>query len=285
MGQWKEYFAFTRRERNAFVILLLLITVLLVLPEFFVAEAVPPKLSAADSLALLQPLEKPPVAAHFENPKATASLFRFDPNTLDEHGFIRLGVPEKTARTIIRYREKGGRFRSADDLRKIYTLSPDIAERIIPYAFIASQANSSRNSPYSPQAIKPIDINLADQAAWKSLPGIGDILSQRIIANRQRLGGFRSIDQVATTYGLKDSVFQLIRPLLLLKEVPSPKKPSINAALVSDLLRCEGISRELALHILAYRQQNGRITELQVLANLPGMTADLLKNLSQCFQP
>jgi len=51
-----------------------------------------------------------------------------------------------------------------------------------------------------------LDINLADSLAWVALKGIGPGFAKRILAYRQRLGGFKEVDQLKEVYGL-DSVW------------------------------------------------------------------------------
>ncbi|MBO9571783.1 MAG: helix-hairpin-helix domain-containing protein, partial [Chitinophagaceae bacterium] len=63
----------------------------------------------------------------------------------------------------------------------------------------------------------PIDINTADTTAFISLPGIGSKLANRIVSFRSKLGGFNSVEQIRQVYGLRDSVFQLIYPMLTVK--------------------------------------------------------------------
>jgi hypothetical protein len=63
----------------------------------------------------------------------------------------------------------------------------------------------------------PIDINSADSLEWKRLPGIGNVLSKRIVKFRDKLGGFYSIEQVSQTYGLEPQVFQRIKPRLIIR--------------------------------------------------------------------
>jgi DNA uptake protein ComE-like DNA-binding protein len=46
------------------------------------------------------------------------------------------------------------------------------------------------------------------------LPGIGDVLSKRIVKFRNSIHGFKSIDDIKKTYGLSDSTFQIILPYL-----------------------------------------------------------------------
>jgi competence protein ComEA len=66
--------------------------------------------------------------------------------------------------------------------------------------------------------LTPIDINTAGPEAWMAFPGIGEVLAARIVKFRDKIGGFTSIEQVGKTYGIKDSLFQLMKPLLILEQ-------------------------------------------------------------------
>ncbi len=50
-----------------------------------------------------------------------------------------------------------------------------------------------------------IDINEADSLAWIALPGIGPAFAKRIIAYREKLGGFYQVSQLKEIYGLDSS--------------------------------------------------------------------------------
>jgi DNA uptake protein ComE-like DNA-binding protein len=50
--------------------------------------------------------------------------------------------------------------------------------------------------------IKNFDINSADSLLWISLPGIGPGFAKRIMAYREKLGGFYSVQQLKEVYGL-----------------------------------------------------------------------------------
>ena len=47
-----------------------------------------------------------------------------------------------------------------------------------------------------------VNINTASATEWDALPGIGEVLSKRVVNYRAALGGFVSVDQVANVYGL-----------------------------------------------------------------------------------
>jgi len=109
--------------------------------------------------------------------------FRFDPNTATLDDFQRLGFSEKQAQAIINYREKGGRFRRADDFAKSYVVADSVFERLRPYIDIPK-----------------LDINRADSAAFTSLPGIGPYFAGKIVQYRTRLCGFSHKEQLMEIY-------------------------------------------------------------------------------------
>jgi competence protein ComEA len=298
MSWLKDYFSFSKRERNAFIIVIILIGGFIFLPDFFSTKKAP--VAIPEEVRKTLPKQRLSSEDHrvednesgqgpYNNPRRSVQvrLFSFDPNTLDEEGFVTLGLPERTARTIINYRNKGGRFRKAEDLRKIYSLKKEDADRIIPYARIKSTEQDGHNYPrYSKEEYNrknhvtaPIDINTATAEEWKSLPGIGEVLSARIVKFRERLGGFASIEQVAKTYGLKDSTFQLIRPFLQLAN-PAVNKININTAYENELLECSEISPDIAKAIVIYRKQHGEFQTVDDLKKIVFITEEMFRKIA-----
>lgn len=230
---WKQWFLFSKRERNAVIILLCALALVIILPYFVPAKKlnihVDEKLQAElDSYRI----EHPGNQSYYTNrvdtttyDSAKKELFYFDPNTLDEEGFAKLGLPQKTIRILINYRSKGGYFKTPEDIRKIYGLSKPDADRLVPYIRIASSNKKQKEETRyeatvekTPHQYKKININTATAEDWKAFYGIGDVLANRIVKFRNSIGGFKYIDQVAKTYGLSDSVFQNIKPYLYLKD-------------------------------------------------------------------
>jgi competence ComEA-like helix-hairpin-helix protein len=290
MSWLKDYFSFSKRERNAFIVVILLIVTFIFLPDFFTARKAPTATSeeirkevAASKVATTREAddEDEEWRTPFANPaeKKQFKLFPFDPNTLDEEGFIALGLPQRTARTIVNYRNKGGRFRKAGDLRKIYSLRKEDADRIIPFARVESAGTTPREFKNKTYSASAIDINTATAEEWKSLPGIGDILSDRIVKFRDRLGGFASIEQVAKTFGLRDSTFQLIKPFLKLAS-PVTNKVNINTAYESELLECAAISADVAKAIVIYRKQHGNFQTIDDLKKIVFMTDEMFQKIA-----
>jgi DNA uptake protein ComE-like DNA-binding protein len=221
-----------------------------------------------------EPEKEPPVAA----------LFPFDPNTLDAAGWKKLGLNDRTIRMIQHYKAKGGQFRKAADLQKMYGLKRTDFDRLAPYIQIAAPAPFSNTSKPPVKYVKAppaiIDINQADTAAFISLPGIGSKLASRIVNFRTKLGGFCSVQQVGETFGLPDSTFQLIKPRLQCAPVVL-QRINLNTADVNALKQHPYIRWNIANAIVQYRQQHGVFSTREQLQQIVLVTPELYHKIEQ----
>lgn len=189
-----------------------------------------------------------------------AEQFAFDPNTASESDFLRLGLPKWTIKSILNYRSKGGKFRNKQDFGKIYNLPEADYARLEPYITIevsAIQASlqTTVNAPKWP-ARKPVDINRADAESWKTLPGIGEKRALQMVNYRDKLGGFLSVEQVGQMYNLPDSVFQSIKPFLVM-DTREIRKIDLNSVSAAALAAHPYFSKKQAELIVNYRLQHG----------------------------
>lgn len=61
----------------------------------------------------------------------------------------------------------------------------------------------------------PLDINMAAAQDFEALPGIGPKLAQNIVETRERLGGFKTIDDLKKVKGIGDKKLGKIRDKLI----------------------------------------------------------------------
>jgi competence protein ComEA len=192
-------------------------------------------------------------------------LFPFDPNSVGELELLTLGVEKNVVKNIIKYREKGGHFYKKEDLKKIYGFSEIDFLRLINYIQINEnqndthkyfssnkQANTEGGSKTEQSLI--IDVNKASQSEWLQLRGIGVTFAKRIYEQREKLGGFASLEQLKETYGLPDSVYYHIIPFL--KISPITRKLHINKADIEALTH-PYVSRKQAEVLMRYRINHG----------------------------
>ncbi len=215
------------------------------------------------------------------------SLFSFDPNICSEEALLRLGIPERTARTLLNFRNKGGTFRTKEDLKKVYGIDEEIYLRLESFIQISSitQNQSDRdsvwqkNKPLSYSKREPIiiDINTASEEEWQKLRGIGPYYAGRIVRFREVLGGFLSIEQVAETYRLPDSTFQKILPFL--QHSPIYRKIMINEVSEEDLKKHPYINYRQAGALIAFREQHGPFENLEELKALKVFSNEELEKI------
>ena len=297
----KKFLSFTKKEKRGILFTMVIIVAIFVSAKYIYPLLVEEQnisqsnLSAATDSLLLKNDEgskKSYVNNEYNNDEGyqayskktynktfTGTMFYFDPNTLDAAGWQKLGIKDKTIASMQNYLSKGGRFKEPGDLRKVWGLRDDEKERLIPYVRIAAVAQPTytnnytpyEKKPYEKKVIAPVDINAGDSAAFDALPGIGGGYSRRIINFRNRLGGFYKVEQIAETFGLPDSVFQKIKPLLKISG-NDVKKLNINTAKEEELKAHPYIRWQLAKVITEYKKQHGDFKTLQDLKKI--MTID-----------
>lgn len=303
-----DYFTFSKKQRNAIFIALFLIAISLIFRfsyHYFVAE----KTVVVDSaffkqVAALKSADTNRFANNYKPYKkydnsdndadynkpyekksynnAKGELFVFDPNTATADEWKRLGIRDKTIGTIQHYLEKGGKFHKPEDIKKVYGIFPDQAERLMPYVKIKMAERNDFNNKnetsyptknYAETHAKPIytpkiiDVNTADTSAFISLPGIGSKLASRIVNYRDKLGGFYKIEQLGETYGIADSVFQLIKPRLVITN-PAVRQININMADAATLKGNPYIRWNIANAIFQYKQQHGNYNSVDDLKKI-----------------
>lgn len=217
----------------------------------------------------------------------------FDPNYLDQAGWIRLGFTERQAAVIVKYTGKGGRFRRKEDLKKIYSVSESDYARVADYIVIAdpteqqlyserksthSDARWYKDSPLQPDELT-IEINSADSFSFQVLPGIGPAFAARIVRFRERLGGFHHPLQLLQVYGMDTNRFNGFAGQL---EVDTSliRRIQVNLADYEELRQHPLIGNKLAGVIVRYREHHGPFEGITDLERIQVVNENFLRNIA-----
>lgn len=310
MRRWlTTYFYYTRSERNGLLILIALSMLFLcspfILPFFFpgqhtdfsafekeVETFYQQTFSEDEDADMPAGLEEFSFEQENFEPKeknrqnieiaALPPPFPFDPNHADEISLTKLGLPKRVIITLINFRNKGGRFRKKADLAKIYGLSEEMFTHLEPFITLEEPVSEQKTAAAYPTQIPKnkeitLDINQATEEAWQQLKGIGPAYAKRIVNYREKLGGFTSVEQVAETRFLPDSVFQKVRSFL----IPSPvfRKIQINTASQEQLNAHPYLSEKQAAVLVNYRIHHGNYTAASDVENTKIFEASQLQRL------
>lgn len=291
MRKWiNSYFNFTKAEFNGILTLFVLITLCLALPRIYTwlrpDEPTREEVKAIRDLKLQSTFkDSPEFKAHDKGKPARRDiqLHTFDPNTLDEQGWQDFGLSVKQARAIINYRHKGGRFRKAEDLQKMYTIRPELYQQLKPYVQITDTIAQQRFRKY-PTAIETkrptiiYELNGLDTMGMQAINGIGPAFARRIFKYRERLGGFAAPEQLLEVFGIDSSHYERIRPQIRIDE-SQVRKININTADFETLRQHPYLRYKQVNAIIEYRKQHGNYSsfaDLKKVAILPAETVDKL---------
>nr|WP_285903425.1 helix-hairpin-helix domain-containing protein [Arenibacter sp. H213] len=112
------------------------------------------------------------------------------------------------------------------------------------------------------------NINLATAADLRTISGVGEILSNRVIKFRDRLGGFVVEEQLEHVYGLEKEVVLKVWERFRIVDAPRIVKININDASAAELVKLVYINYKLANRIVAFREFNGVISSFEELLDL-----------------
>lgn len=196
----------------------------------------------------------------------------------------------------------------------------------VPESSVSSSAKATRKAASSKSATAtestwtvcdvstPMNLNTATAEELQVLPGIGEVLAQRIVAYREQIGGFRNLEQLLEVNGIGTVKYAGIVPMLYLpeespdeeeslqpEEVPEessaadmpeeaatdaaePSEPvffpiDLNTATREELMRIPEMTETLADAILTLRQEIRYFSSPYELLYAEGMTDQRFEKL------
>lgn len=270
---------FSRGERNG--ILVLTVLLFLMTSVITIIPYLPPKKITQEQKQILLALADS--LQHLADFSPVVSIEPFDPNTLTEDGWRRIGLSQDQSRKIVRYINAGGRFKEPEDLLRIFGIDSAWVRSIIPYVQIANKNNGNKmeakNQKSRDEKLSSLkefqykiskknhdygEINTADSVALVRLYGIGPVMARRIIAYRDRLGGFVSMMQLQEVYGMRSEMLQVLNEHYQCDSLQITKIP-VNRVRMNELSLHPYLSRWNALSIVKYREIKGKIKNLNEL--------------------
>lgn len=182
----------------------------------------------------------------FEN-TTEVQPYPFNPNNLNYKMARELGIPQRVAYTIENYLEKGGQFRYAEDMQKIYGLSKNDYERLLPYIQLPHKITTTQTTK--------------EQQAPATLAGNSPANTPKTPNNTTK----------PATFGFRDS--SSFEPKRSYKS--NTAMIDMNAADSLEWQQIKGVGKGYANRIIKYRSLLGGYTAKEQLKEVYGMTDEL----------
>ena len=296
----QRFFDFSKGERRGILILLIILFLLLLFQIFYSYFYLPQKKytfsndieEKINHFYARQEFIKDSLSNHksdiFKFNKENSSTktlslnpFPFNPNNLPRKTWKALGLTDKQINTIKNFEAKGGKFYVKEDLRKIYSISENEYKQLEP--FINIPDNENKQKKYTEKAVSNssnllIELNTTDSLDLQKIPGIGVMLSRRIIRYRNALGGYISKQQLLEVYGFDTNSYQQISSYLYINQ-NAIKTININTATYDELNKHPYIDTYLAKTIVRLREKNGNFSSLEDMQKQTKLYNDLFIKL------
>ena len=286
MNIFKSHFWYHKGQRNGIFILILLIVIfqfIIVFVDFYSEEKVnidTPKVIAfhhqIDSLRKI----------NLENKRL--KIFPFNPNYITDYKGAQLGMSLVEIDKLLAFRKTGKFINSRKEFQKVTTISDALLNSISPYFKFPDwvvernqnmQLSTSRDTRLFAKKSKYIltstDINLAVKEDLKTINGIGEKLSERIIKYRSKLQGFSTLKQLYEVWGLDTEVVDKLLLVFKVINLPNIKKINVNTVSFRELLKNPYLDYELCKKIFEYKDEVAELQDISELKNIIGFPLDL----------
>ena len=262
------------------------------------------KLTSSPPNSKLSTLNSQLSTVNCQSSTVNCQLFKFDPNTATESQLLSLGISQQEVRNILKYRARGGRYRVKEDFARVYGLTFEKYRQLEPYIAIKPQIMAAdvikrekNNPPPSslnphPSSLNPhpsavglrasrklrygetVDINSADTAMLKRIPGIGDYYAMRIVELRKRKQVFSSPEELLAIRNFPETALTYM--------TASQDFPAIyiNCWSQKQLASHPLLNYTQARDIISLRRLSGPITSATDLAALPSFSPALIEKIT-----
>ncbi len=276
MKNIKSHFWYNNSQRNGILFLAILI-ISLQLVYFFVdfSEEDSTDLNTTEIIEFQQRIDSlKQLAIEKRKPK----IYPFNPSFLTDYRGYKLGMSTEEIDRLLEHRMKGKYINSAKQFQKVTQINDSLLKTIKPYFkfpdWVVNKQNAKTNSfgvsstsrTHKKEGSFIIkDINSATAEELKSVRGIGEKLSQRIVKYRNKLGGFLVNEQLYEVWYLDKEVADRVLKRFMIIDIPVIKKINVNTASFKEVLSIVYIDYELTKKIFNYRDE---VAELQSLEEL-----------------
>jgi len=270
----KSHFWYTKNQRNGIFLFVLIIIVLQSI--IFFADFSNTAIVDFNSKEVIQ-LQKRIDSLKLVKLSKQNTIFSFNPNYISDFKAEQLGMSTKEIDRLFEFRKTGKFVNSKEDFQKITQVSDSLLNSIALYFKFpdwVKQRNQLKNRKKRNldsqkisfnKKLTTTNINKATQEDFKTIYGIGDKTSERIIKYRSKLQGFSFPEQLYEVWGLEKKIADKTLELFKIFEKPLIKKININTASFKELLKNPYIDFDLCKKIFDYRDQ---VAELQNIAEL-----------------
>jgi len=285
----QHHFKFTNQQRLG-IFLLLGIIVILQMIYFFVNFSIQEETFSPEEEQWLS-LQSEIDSLKVEKYNVVAKVYTFNPNFISDYKGYKLGMSVQEIDRLLVFRKENKYVNSAKEFQEITKISDSLLNVISPLfkfpdwiqnkkSFKTDRVEYVHKEYPKKEKIILSDINEASQEDLMKIFGIGEVLSLRILKQKEILGGFISMEQMKDVWGLSPEVLFELNTHFKIVTVPNFKKIAVNDASLKELAQFPYFRYALAKQIITYRSMNGNFKNIEDLAKIKDFPVEKAKIIS-----
>ncbi len=279
----KKYFYFSPSEQKGIILLSLILVLVIFTP--FIYRLVKPTTDLVINIQQITALDS--VSKNTSNSEDFTSHepFEFNPNSATTEKLKQLGFTDKNIATLQNYLSKGGKIKSAEGLKKIYGIDEKLVNKLTPFLLFEKQQEFSNNKNVFDSLnhekkgkFQVLEINTADSVSLIKLYRIGPKLAAKIIAYREKLGGFLNLYQLTEIYGFDEDILYDLQDKITV-DASKAKRINLNTITEEELKNHPYFKYKIARVITNYRNQHGKYNSYNDLLKIKIINDSILDRI------
>ena len=283
---FKDLLTFNREQRIGLVVLVAII-IILQLSYYFIDFSSSEKMTPEEEKWLSMQTTIDSLKKSTE--EYSYKIYPFNPNFITDFKGYKLGMSVKEIDRLLAFRKTGKFVNSAEEFQKVTQVSDSLLAVISPYFKFPdwvknkkSYANQyqkydARSFNKKEKKMVVLDINQASKEDLMKIYGIGEAISDRILKQKEQLGGFVNMAQMEDIWGLSPEVVAELNKYFRITVIPEVRKIDINNESVKNLAKFPYFRYALAREIVTYRSMNNGIKSIEDLTKVQGFPVDKSK--------
>lgn len=279
----KKYFYFSPSEQKGIMLLTLILVLVIFTP--FIYRLVKPNAELVINIQQFTALDSLDKSTSKSEDFTNQDPFEFNPNSASSEELKQLGFTDKNIATLQNYLSKGGKIKSADGLKKIYGIDEKLVTKLTPFLLFEKQQENSNSKHVidtlnytKKEKIQVLEINTADSFSLVKLYRIGPKLAAKIIAYREKLGGFLNLHQLTEIYGFDEDILYDLQNKIAV-DASKAKRINLNTITEEELKNHPYFKYKLARVITNYRNQHGKYNSYNDLLKIKIINDSILDRI------
>lgn len=224
------------------------------------------------------------------NQENAAKIYPFNPNFISDYKGYKFGMSVEQIDRLHNFRKQNKYVNSKAEFQKLTGVSNEWMNKYAPYFKFPDWVTNNKENKFQSNfdnkyqkfekketKIVIQDINTANQEELEKVYMIGEKLALKIIAEREKFGGFSDMEQLSFIWGISPEAIADLNNRFQIKSIENLKKIKINELPIKELQQFPYFNYTIAKNIVTYRSMNGEIKNTEDLTNVKQFPVEKLK--------